>query len=312
MRRTAACGTGRSSALARDLLGLVPVMRDVVVRFGNADLGIRPQAQLARELERHHARHVRAKRQVHQVHHQLRVVVEERRNPERLLEAVEGWRRRASRSAGSGARRRAPRRGIRPSSGDRRDRRSRCSRASAPSPHRGCCDPGASCASRAAPVPPSPNSRSNTTAGFVSIGSGRSGAAHDERVDVRAAVAALAAAHGEVGLERELQRAQRRVLAEHVGGKLIGGPPGAQVGAFGRASRARRSTSSRSCASADRCRHPPDRPATLASPLTIVSWSRNVSSGRRIGVISNASPAVGGMRSFTITAVRQVDRRRTA
>jgi hypothetical protein len=55
---------------ARDLLRIVAVVRQRVMRIGHADLGIGAVARLARELERHDARDVALHRQHLQVEHQ--------------------------------------------------------------------------------------------------------------------------------------------------------------------------------------------------------------------------------------------------
>ena len=66
---------------------IAAVVRQRMVRFGHADLGVRAVARLARQLERDHARDVALQRQHLQIEHQPRVV---------------GVRRRARRPAGRG------------------------------------------------------------------------------------------------------------------------------------------------------------------------------------------------------------------
>ena len=70
-------------------------------------------------------------------------------------------------------------------------------------------------------MPPSPKSFSNTACGLFSIGSGTVGRAPGNRVEVGAAVAG-AAAQADF-FDAELDRRQRRVLADVLGGQLIHG-----------------------------------------------------------------------------------------
>jgi hypothetical protein len=73
----------------RDELGDVVVMRERVVRFGNANLRIRPRALLLANHERDDAREIRLERQNLQVEHQREVVFEDRRRPLRRLQGRE-------------------------------------------------------------------------------------------------------------------------------------------------------------------------------------------------------------------------------
>ena len=57
-----------------------------MVRFGHADLGIRPRALLLADHERDHARQVRLQRQELQVQHQRQVILEDGRDALRLIE----------------------------------------------------------------------------------------------------------------------------------------------------------------------------------------------------------------------------------
>ena len=68
-------------------------------------------------------------------------------------------------------------------------------------------------------VPPSPKSFSKTACGLFSTGSGTVGVRQDNRVEVGAAVTG-AAAQADV-LDAELDRRQRRVLADVLGGDLV-------------------------------------------------------------------------------------------
>ena len=87
-----------------------------------------------------------------------------------------------------------------------------------------------------------PNIRSNTTRGLISIGSGVVGVCHEMRVHVGAAVAGVAAADvaGEV-LGRQLERRERRVLADLLGDDLVDRDAGADVLGLGPLRRSRRS-----------------------------------------------------------------------
>ena len=79
------------------------------------------------------------------------------------------------------------------------------------------------CASRCAGVPPSPNSRSNTTRGFDFHRQRRGRRPPGDRVPVDAAVAVVAVADEVVLLERHLERQQRRVLADRLRRDLVDG-----------------------------------------------------------------------------------------
>ena len=70
----------------RDLVRIVAVMRQRMMRIGHADLGVGAVARLARELERDHPRHVALQRQHLQVEHQLRVIGIRRRHADRPIE----------------------------------------------------------------------------------------------------------------------------------------------------------------------------------------------------------------------------------
>ena len=59
---------------ARDLFRIVAVMRERVVRIGNADLRVSAIARFARELERDDARDIALQRQHLQIEHQPRVI----------------------------------------------------------------------------------------------------------------------------------------------------------------------------------------------------------------------------------------------
>ena len=69
-----------------ELRRIVPVVRRRVVRIRHADLGVRPVARLAGELERDDAGHVALQRQELQVEHQLRVVGVGGRHADRAVE----------------------------------------------------------------------------------------------------------------------------------------------------------------------------------------------------------------------------------
>ena len=70
----------------RDLLGIAAVVRQRVVRIGDADLRIGAIAGLARELERDDARDVALQREHLQVEHQLRVIGIRGRHADRTIE----------------------------------------------------------------------------------------------------------------------------------------------------------------------------------------------------------------------------------
>ena len=164
-----------------DLLGVVAVVRQRVVRVGDADLGIGPVAGLAGELEGDDAGDVALERQHLQVEHQPGVVGVGGRHADRAVEVRQvRIRRVAPRPSGCGAR---PR-GRSPGTGRP------WSRSAGPSlllqagdlvasPSRAgwpaCC----SAARRSAVLPPSPNRRSKTIRGWASAGSGVVGDDHE-------------------------------------------------------------------------------------------------------------------------------------
>ena len=210
--------------------------------FGDADLRVGAEVQLASEHEGDDAREVGPERQPLQLVHQLDVLVEafgdagrplERRAARSLLRfSTPEIRRSTSRTESTYSSTAA--RSVGPS---------RCCRRLKSSMHRiEDAAVAAAPARHAAPrVPPSPNSRSNTTRGLFSVGSGVVGVRPRERVQIGAAVAVLALADEEVQIDRELERRQRRVLAEHRRRNLIGGDAVADVGAFGVLADGRRS-----------------------------------------------------------------------
>ena len=103
-----------------------------------------------------------------------------------------------------------------------------------PGPNRECCALRRAWASRWSALPPSPNSRSNTMRGWISIGTGVVGVRHDDGVDVNARVAVVAAAEAALlRLERELERGQPRLAPELLGGDLIDGRAGLNARALG-------------------------------------------------------------------------------
>ena len=89
-------------------------------------------------------------------------------------------------------------------------------------------------ANRSAAVPPSPNSRSNTTRGLISMGSGVVGVRQRNRIHVGATVAAVARADqpGHV-FGGQFERWEARVLADLLRRHLIDGGAGANVFALG-------------------------------------------------------------------------------
>ncbi len=207
------------------------MMGDGVVRLRDANLRIRSPPQLAPELERHHARQVRPKRQIHQVEHQVRVVGKQRRNPERFRELL---------GAGIGMRGRLLHPPLHvPHRVDILVHRLAIAGAERP------LQPAERPGHRIENAPIAPQPRQPRRAGrpvaeqplehHRRIGFHRQraiGRDPRERIDIRAAVAPLAAAHREVGFERQFQRAQRRLLAQLVGRILIHRPPGAQIRAL--------------------------------------------------------------------------------
>ena len=137
-----------------------------------------------------------------------------------------------------------------------------------------------------------PNSRSNTARGLFSIGSGVVGVRQEMRVGVGAAVAvARRLPTRSVGFERQLERAELRLLAELRGDDLIQRHAGADVGALGLLRAARRSatpSATRGCWPAVAS----TSPAALSRPLTTSMRSLNGSSGCRIGdQLQRARPA---------------------
>ena len=164
-----------------ELLGLVLVVRDRMVPFGDADLRVGAVADLARHHEREHARDVGAVGEREQVVHQPHVLrVLERNAAGRLRDLDVGVR------------------------GDLRFRalqttldlanalevvvehvavvlRRDCAAGpwSAPSRRRGCSDPRWRRTRRIAALSPCPNIRSNTLRGLISIGIGVVGVRHD-------------------------------------------------------------------------------------------------------------------------------------
>ena len=99
----------------RDLLRVVAVMRHRVMRLGDADLRVRPLADLARHHEREHARDVGLVRERQQVEHQLDVLVERLRHADRRVGHRDRRSSPASRPAGCAARSRGRCRGTRSS-----------------------------------------------------------------------------------------------------------------------------------------------------------------------------------------------------
>ena len=169
-------------------------------------------AQLAREHQRRDARDVRLERDHLQVHQQLQVLLERRRHAGRhvgqrqvlaharlgalnppldLAHVVEILRRAAA---------------GRPAA----DRF--CSVATCPITESSRLRDSCRRARRSAPVPPSPNSFSNTSRGLFCIGSGSRRRLPRDRVAVGAAERRLAGEHR--FLDRQLERRQRRVLAD--------------------------------------------------------------------------------------------------
>ena len=170
--------------------------------------------------------------------------------------------------------------------------------------NRGCCGPRAMRAARCASVPPSPNIRSNTDARVDLHRQRRRRRRPGDRVHVGAAVAGRAGADvaGEV-LGRELERRERRVLADLLRDDLIDRRADADVLAFGPLRDRRRSASPTALTACI---------ADLAARrrvrlLTTTSESLNGSSGFRIGV--NSKPRAGRRRRPLIhdRAVRDVD-----
>ena len=191
--------------------------------LGDAEVRVRPLAQLARQHEREHARHVGLERRRHQVVHQ----------PDVLLERIGH----ADRRADARHLRRAVRLGLLDAPLDFADvveiladaRRDRATPSTV-------CRSSASCgdrvedaasaararAARLAAVPAWPNRRSNTDARVDLHRQRRGRRAPRDRVQVRAAEPRRAGADvaGEV-LGRHFERRQRRVLADLLGDDLI-------------------------------------------------------------------------------------------
>ena len=74
----------------RQLLRIAAVVRERMMRFGDADLGIGSRAGFARQLERDHAGDVALQRQHLQVEHQPRVVGVGSRHAHRTIE-IRQW-----------------------------------------------------------------------------------------------------------------------------------------------------------------------------------------------------------------------------
>ena len=152
-------------------------MRDRMMRLGHADVRIGPRARLARHLERDDARHVGLQRQHLQIEHQPDVVFPHRRDAGRPIEIGQ---RRASLCSARWMRRSTSR--TESSIGRRgRDRRRRARVSGGPVAGHPVEDAAAllSSARRRSGLPPSPNSRSKTTRGSASVGSGVVGDDHD-------------------------------------------------------------------------------------------------------------------------------------
>ena len=120
-------------------------------------------------------------------------------------------------------------------------------------------------------------------AGLASVGSGVVGRRPGERVHVDAGVAVVAVADHVVEIGGELQRRQRRVLAELLRGDLIDGGAQLVVGAFGQLRPGRRSGTcswrSRGCRTSRRSsargskRPSPDRGTASATPASATARS---------------------------------------
>ena len=204
------------------------------MRLGDADLRIRPRAHLARELERDDPRDVGLQREHLQIEHQLRVLFPVRRHADRprqhvrqriavlllgLLDAPLDLAQRVEILVHARCDRSGPSRAP--------------SRAMSSVTQSRMLPFFRSSALRSAAVPPSPNSRSNTTRGFASVGSGVVLRRPRERVHVHAVEAVVAVADDVVEVGRELERRQRRLLAELLRGDLIDRDAHLVVGAFG-------------------------------------------------------------------------------
>ena len=176
-----------------DVLGLLLVVRHRVMALREADLGISAEIELAAEHERHDAREVRLEREPLELVHELHVLAERLRNAGRALE------RRQPRFVAEpldrlecAARPRARTRDTRRLARDPPARASRVKRAkSAPTKSR-MLRSWRACAARCSFVPPLPNKRSNTTRGLFSLGMRRRRRAPRQRVQVDAAVRAVA------------------------------------------------------------------------------------------------------------------------
>ena len=173
------------------------------------------RAQLAREHQRRHARDVRLQRDHLQIHQQLEMLLERRRHAGRHV--GQGWGPAALtlRRAECAARSRAHRRDTASAAGGRRPADSSAATPPAPSPSRAGCASPARRARRSASVAPTPNSFSNTSRGLLCIGSGCGRRLPRDRVAIRAAERRLAVEHRL--FDRQLQRRQRRVLADVLG-----------------------------------------------------------------------------------------------
>ena len=160
-----------------------------------------------------------------------------------------------------------------------------------------------SCGAPLRAVPPSPNSRSNTTRGLVSIGSGVVGVATTACSCRRSCSRSSQLPTSVVQVGRQLERRQRACRCRSLRGDLIDGRAGADSRRLRSSSGGLRSASDGSRAHGLR-RRPIRVAACWPGPLSTMSWSRNGASGCRIGESSNCSafagrrPAVGMIAPF--------------
>ena len=286
---------------------VVRVVRQVVERIADAGLREDGAAQLAREHQRRDARDVRLERDHLQVHQQLEVLLERRRHAGRHVRQRDVL-----------ARRRLGALNppldlahvveilVQPPAIARRQillQRRTCPITESSRLRDSCRR-----ARRSASVAPSPNSFSNTSRGLFCIGSGWVGRLPRDRVAVGAAERRLAREHRL--LDRQLQRRQRRVLADVLRGDLVGRDAEVRLRPALRHRRRSGTPPPRACGSRPPRRRRRRRPRRTgcARPLTMLMRSRNGSSGFRISVNAKPVPSVGRRPLVHRRAVRHVER----